>query len=65
MKRRWPVIVWLAVATLGVALGVLPAVEAGQWVDHRWLALALAAMFIASDARYWKPVRSSTRSTPS
>jgi len=49
MKKWLGFAALLAVAGVSLWLGVRP--EAG--FNHGWLSLALAAVFFASDARYW------------
>ena len=50
--RRWvPFLALLIIAGVSLWLGIRP--EDG--FSHLWLSLALVAIFVASEARYWKP----------
>jgi len=51
MIRTLRLLALLALAGISLWLGLTP--EAG--LGHGWLALALVAVFAASEARYWKP----------
>ena len=51
MLRNLRLIALLAVAGIGLWFGLEP----DEGLSHGWLALALVAVFAASEARYWKP----------
>lgn len=51
MKKILGLVALLSVAGCGLWFGVRP--ESG--FSHAWLALALIAVFAASEARYWRP----------
>lgn len=53
MKRWFGFIALLAIAGMSVWLGL----QAGDGQGHGWLLLALAAIFAASEASYWRSSR--------
>ena len=53
MKNRFSFFALLAIAGMSIWLGIVPQ----DGLDHRWLYLALFALFAASEARYWAPAK--------
>ena len=53
MKNCFSFLALLAIACMSIWLGF----QAERGFDHGWLYAALAALFAASEARYWRPAQ--------